>query len=146
MSKASAKSCTLSTFLFSLCLEGGGRWKRQIERDVWTRDACLFACTHSLSYKLDVTIVTCHFLTWTSCCLPTSAFDCLFLTSLKRKRLPVASGHRQVAWQAPIHIHCSKCLEQSQLLCLSFAYLHNTSVCLFFFLYYLSESLSDSAA
>lgn len=68
-----------SIFLPPLRLKGNGPWERQIERDVRTRDACLFACTRSLSYKLDVTIVTCHLLMWTCC----STFDCLFLTSLK---------------------------------------------------------------
>lgn len=80
-------SLKLHTFNFAVflpphCLGGSGPQERQIERDVQIRDACLFACTHSLSYKLDVTIVTCHLLMWTSCGLPSSALDCLFLTSL----------------------------------------------------------------
>lgn len=43
-------------------MKGNGPWQRQIDRDGQIRRACLFACTHSLSYKLDVTIVTCHLL------------------------------------------------------------------------------------
>lgn len=108
----------MHTFNFSffssppLHLKGSGPWERQIERDVRTRDACLFACTRSLSYKLDVTIVTCHLLMWTCCDLPSSAFDCLFLTSLKWTRAPLASSHLnlicdwQVGWQACLFYYC----------------------------------------
>ncbi|XP_023824269.1 myoD family inhibitor domain-containing protein isoform X2 [Salvelinus sp. IW2-2015] len=61
--------------------EGNGPWERQIEKDVWNRTACLFACTRSLNYKLDVTIVTCHLLMW-MCCIfsPGRWFDFFALT------------------------------------------------------------------
>lgn len=47
--------------------KGNGPWERQIEKDVWNRTACLFACTRCLNYKLDVTIVTRHLLMWMCC-------------------------------------------------------------------------------
>lgn len=35
---------------------------------------------------------------WTFCGLPSSTFDCLFLTSLKWTRTPLASSHLDLAW------------------------------------------------
>lgn len=56
-------------------------------------DACLFACTCSLSYKLDVTVVTCHPVTRAAPPSPEQRlFDCLFLTSVKWTRTPVSLG------------------------------------------------------
>ncbi len=60
-------------------------WERQIELYAWFGNACLFACSLSLGYKLDVTFATCHSLIWMFCGYQSRGVDCLLLTSLKWK-------------------------------------------------------------